>query len=128
MKPLADVEKKDLKAGRRLVKGLPPSLEGTARARAFRDEVAKSHRSLRALDATIQAYRLAGAGIWKIDSMHDILMLISATEENAAILPEIEEEIERVLRRFEPPNGPFHGTWKYIRKKLLRPPTNGQAA
>jgi hypothetical protein len=67
-------------------------------------------------------------GSGKFDSMHDVLMLISATEEMPlAILPEIEVEIERCLQRFERIYGSFRGAWYCVRMKL-HPPVTGQAA
>jgi hypothetical protein len=69
--PICEIDyKKAFTRGFTFIASLPPSMEGSERAEAFREVVrmsaGKSADSIWALEATLQAYHLAGAGIWKI--------------------------------------------------------------
>ena len=105
----------------RFLDGLSQDEEDTQRAAEFRKLVRKSTESRLARETATGVYHLAALGEKQISSFHDTQMLLTAIEENPALLPLVEGDIERLIQRWEASGkSPYRSTWDFVRRRMAR--------
>lgn len=116
----------EFEQGQRFLRGLPDT-DGPERADEVRNLMKEATTSEWARKTIIQVYRMAGDDVFQVSSVYDCQMLLTAVEDAPdELLRSVENDIERMLQRWELAGAGYRALWNHMRKK--RGPNHGQQA
>ena len=94
------------------------STDEDQRVRDFQGLIRSSAEDDWAYQMAIEMYRQAGSGDWDVSSIVDAQMVLSSVQENPALLPIVEADINRMVERLDRIGRSYRATWTFLRKKV----------